>query len=89
MILSMYFKVKMTVKRYYVYQSVSVAVGEKLPCQRDGANSDDPFAVAVMTSEVIIGHKKCLQFAQCYLGQFFVDLLDLRLEDTVLDLLSA
>ena len=29
---------------------MSVAVGEELPCQREGANSEDLFAVAVMTA---------------------------------------
>ena len=30
--------------------SVAVSVGEELPCQREGANSEDLFAVAVMTA---------------------------------------
>ena len=45
--LSEYFNVKTTVRSY---QSVSVAVGEELPCQRKGANSEDLFAVVVMTA---------------------------------------
>ena len=34
------------------YQSVSGAVGKELQCQREGANSEDLFAVAVMTGEL-------------------------------------
>ena len=55
--LSVYFNVKTTVRRYHAYQSVSVAVGEELPCQREGANSKDLFAVAVMTGS-IVGREK-------------------------------
>ena len=49
---SVYFNVKTTVRGKDAYQSVSVAVGEELPCQREGANSEDLFAVAVMTGEL-------------------------------------
>ena len=49
--LSVYFNVKMTVRRWHAYQSVSVAVSEELQCQREGANSEDLFAVAVMTAK--------------------------------------
>ena len=31
-------------------------VGEELACQRERANSEDPFAVVVMKGEMIIGH---------------------------------
>ena len=50
--LSMNFNVKTIVRRQHAYQSVSVAVGKELPCQREGANSEDLFAVAVMTGEL-------------------------------------
>ena len=43
------FNVKTIVRRHHAYQSASVVVSEKLPCQREGANSENPFAVAVMT----------------------------------------
>ena len=36
---------------------------KKLPCQREGSNSEDLFTVAVMTGKLIIGRKKFLQFA--------------------------
>ena len=64
-----------------------VAVGEKLPCQRGHANSEDPFTVAV-TGELIVG---CKQFAPCFydkMGQFSVELLDLQLDDNVLGFLN-
>ena len=50
--------VETIVRHYYAYQSVSVAVGEKLPCQWEGANSEDLFAVAVTTGKLIIGREK-------------------------------
>ena len=38
-----------TLAHFIKYQSASVAVDKELPCQREGANSKDLFAVAVMT----------------------------------------
>ena len=70
--------------------SKSVAVSEKLPCQREGPNSEDLFAVAASWS--YIGREKFPLFARCFYdktGQPSVDILDLRLEGTVFDLLSA
>ena len=70
--------------------SKSVAVSEKLPCQREGANSEDLFAVAASWS--YIGREKFPLFARCFYdktGQPSVDILDLRLEGTVFDSLSA
>ena len=64
-------------------QSVSVAVGEKLLCQREGTNSKDLFAVAVMTGEFIIGHEKFRSLLDgSTTNNFSVDLLDLRLIHT-------
>ena len=37
--LSVYFDVETIVRRNHAYQSVSIAVGEKLLCQRKGANT--------------------------------------------------
>ena len=39
---------------------MSVAVGEELPCQRKGANSEDLFAVAVMT----VSYRRSQNFPQ-------------------------
>ena len=61
MTLSVYF-VKTIVRRYHAYQSVSVAVSEKLPRQREGANSEDLFAVAVTTGKLIVGSRKISSF---------------------------
>ena len=52
MTLSVYFNVEMIVRRCHVYQSVLVAVDEKLPCHMD------LFIVAVMTGELIIGREE-------------------------------
>ena len=70
-ILSVYFNIKMTIRHYDAYQSVSVAVGAKLPCQREGANSEDLFAVVVMTGELIVGCGKFMQFARWFYEQQF------------------
>ena len=37
---------------------MSVTVGKTLSCQREGANPENLFAVAVMTGELIISHEK-------------------------------
>ena len=67
---------------------MSVAVGEKLPCQREGANSEDLFAVAVTTGELIIGRENFRRLLDVSTTNRS-NLLDLRLEETVLDFLSA
>ncbi len=42
---------------YHTDQSVWTAVvGEELPCQRETVNPRDPFVVAVLKDEVIVGH---------------------------------
>ena len=41
--LIMYFSVEMILRGYHTYQSVWVNVGKQLPCQREQANSEDPF----------------------------------------------
>ena len=61
--LGVYFNVEMILRRYHAYQSVSDAFDKKLPCQREGSNSEDLFTDAVMTGKLIIGHEKFLQFA--------------------------
>ena len=81
------FNVKTIVRHHHAYQSALVAVSENLACQREGANSENPFAVAVMT-----GREKFLQFAQCFydkIGQFSIDLLDLQFKDTVFGFLNS
>ncbi len=45
------------VRGYHTYQSVCTAVvGEELPCQRETVNPRDPFTVAVLKDEAIVGH---------------------------------
>ena len=51
---------------YHVYKDVwTTVVGEELPCQREDGNRADPFAVAVVRGEAIVGHvpKKISLFA--------------------------
>ena len=45
-----------------------VAVGEKLPCQREHANSEDLFTVAV-TGELIVDQKKISAVCSMFLRQ--------------------
>ena len=45
-----------------------VAVSEKLPCQREHADSEDQFTVAV-TGELIVGLKKFQQLCSMFLRQ--------------------
>ncbi len=45
------------VRGCHTYQSVWTAVvGEELPYQRETVNPRDPFAVAVLKDEAIVGH---------------------------------
>ena len=45
------------VRGYHPYQSVwEAVVGEELAGQRKRANSEDPFAVAVMKGKTIVGY---------------------------------
>ena len=42
---------------YHAYQGIWDAdLGEQLPCQREPMNTKDPFAVAVVKSQVTVGH---------------------------------
>ena len=68
-----------------------VAVGDKLPCQREQANSEDLFAVAVTKGELILGHfpKKFPQFAWCFYDEVGSILsLDTRLYGNALRFLN-
>ena len=53
--LGVYFNIKTIVRGYHAYQSEWVAVGKKLPCKREQANSKDPFTVVVTTSKLSVG----------------------------------
>lgn len=52
------FGVESMVRGYHVYQNIWDAdVGDQqLSCRREPTNSRDPFAVAVVQSDVIVGH---------------------------------
>ena len=42
---------------YHIYKDIWAAVvGEEFPCKREDGNRVDPFAVAVMRGDAIIGH---------------------------------
>ncbi len=51
------FSVEAMVRGYHAYKDIWTAVvGEELPCQQKRANPRDPFAVAVLKDEAIVGH---------------------------------
>ncbi len=51
------FSVEAMVRGCHAYKDIWTAVvGEELPCQRERANPRDPFAVAVLKDEAIVGH---------------------------------
>ena len=74
-----YFNIETIVTRYLAYQSVWVAVGEELPCQREQANSPRGSLFCCCSDG-----DKFPWFARCLynkIGQSFVELMDLQLED--------
>ena len=62
-----------------------VAVGNQMPCQREQANFEDPFAVAVMKGELIVGcfPPNFLQFASVLLRKGGVNSLSLLLASSI------
>ena len=85
MTISVYFNVKMIVRRYHAYQSVSVAVSKKTTMgncqtQRSVHSCGDNKRVDRLRKISTV----CLMLLQ-QTGQFSVDLLDLCLKETVLD----
>ena len=52
------FSVEAMVRGYHVYKDIWLLfnLGEELPCQHEGGNRADPFAVAVVRWEAIVGH---------------------------------
>ncbi len=51
------FSVEAMVRGYHTYKDIWTAVvGEELPCQWERANPRDPFGVAVLKDEAIVGH---------------------------------
>ena len=69
------------------YQSVSVAVGEKLPCQKEELTRG---SVRSCGDDRRVDHRSRNVSAVCsmllrQISKFSVNLLDLRLEETVLD----
>ncbi len=52
------FSVEAMVRGYHAYKDIwTTVVGEELPCQRERANPRDPFAVAVLKDEAIVGFR--------------------------------
>ena len=51
------FSVSSIVRGYHIYKdSWDASIGEELSCQREAENYTDPFAVAVMKDDNIVGH---------------------------------
>ena len=91
--LSVYFNSETIVRHYHTYQSVWVAVSKKLPCEREGVNSEGLFAVVFTTGDLIADQEKISADCSMLLRQNRSMLLDLWSEDTVqlgfLNLFSA
>ncbi len=52
------FSVEAMVRGYHAYKDIWTAVvGEELPCQHERVNPRDPFAVAVLKDEAIVGFR--------------------------------
>ena len=50
-------RVKMAMYEYHIYKEEwEAAVGEELKCEREKNNAKDPYAVAVVHKNVIVGH---------------------------------
>ena len=67
-VMSESFTFQSMIRGCHVYNEVWYAVvGETLPCQQEGGNSHDPYAVAVMNGRLIVGHVPHEISAVCYL----------------------
>ena len=61
------FSIEAMVRGYHVYRGIwNAALGEQLPCQREPMNSKDPFAVAVVKSQVAVGRGRSRQSVLCF-----------------------
>ena len=63
------FIVEAMVHSYHMYQDIwDAVIGEHFPCQREFLNPRDPFAVAVVKSQVTVGHipRKIRQSVPCF-----------------------
>ena len=53
----MSFSVPSMVRGYHIYKDLwDASIGEEMSCQRKAENYTDPFAVAVMKDDNIVGH---------------------------------
>ena len=51
------FSVEAMVRGYHIYEDIWTAVvGEEFLCKREISNTFDPFTVAVMRGDTVIGH---------------------------------
>ena len=51
------FLIEAMVRGYHVYKDIwSAVVGEEFPCMKEVGNTLDPFAVAMMKGDTVIGH---------------------------------
>ena len=62
------FSVIAMVRGYHVYENIWTAVvGESFPCMQEAGNTFDPFAVAVMRDDTVIGHVPSLSICALFL----------------------
>ena len=63
-------RVPAAVRRYHIYKEEwEAAIGEELKCEREKNNAKDPYAVAVVHENVIVGHlpRKISQISALFL----------------------
>ena len=66
-VMSESFTLQSMIRGYHVYKEVwDAVVGETLPCQQEGGNTHDPYAVATMKGRLIVGHVPREISAVCY-----------------------
>lgn len=52
-----FFSIEAMVRGYHVYKDIwNADIGEEFPCKIEVGNKFDPFAVAVMRGDTVIGH---------------------------------
>ena len=60
------FEIDSCIRGYHAYGAIwTPAVGEHLSCERETANTEDPYAVAVMRRSTVVGHVPRKMSAAC------------------------
>ena len=61
------FSIASMVRGYHIYKDIwDALIGEELSCEREGANYADPFAVAIIKDDNVVGHEELLVCSLIY-----------------------